>query len=161
MLKKVLVWVFAAIGFIVVIVAGQVGKEVGKSAGNAAVPVQVQPTEQQIDVAMMKDLSKAAAEINKKGAVMQDENSRMDGATVGPGRRLTYNFSLVNFLASDLEPNWLRQIQAPLLKSRVCGNKAMVSSMRYGVVYAYSYRDKGGLPIGVVEIKPSDCGINN
>jgi len=156
MLKKIL----AALGVIAVIIAaligGGIGKQVGKEVAKSAFsPSTLSP--QQMEVALIKGLTKGAEQINKRGPTMIDKDTRMERASVGPGARATYFYSFPNYSSQDVAPSWLYANLEPEVKRKVCASKEMKPSLQYGATYVFAYSGNNGTEIARFEINKNDC----
>ena len=91
-------------GFIVILIAAGIGKIGGKVASEAILG----PPPSDIVAA-------TAREINKKLPMMVGTETRLDSTTAGPGRILAYNYTLVNYSASQLDASSLAALQPLIL----------------------------------------------
>lgn|SRR5690554_6034999 len=159
MIKKLLSILGAIIGLIVVLVfagiGGQVGKEVGKAAFSPS-----KPTEKEIMAKLAEGFEVAAKQINDSAPTMVDEETRMDGASVGPGAMLTYHYTFPNYSASDIDSGLIQSNVLPSVRNSVCSSKEMKPSLQYGGKYTYSYSGKDGVLIGKFTIDRNDCGFS-
>src|SRR3954466_9718837 len=84
------------------------------------------------------DLESVAAEINKKCPVLIDEETQFDGV-VADEKNLTYNFTLVNALASAMDTSGFRVAMWPGILSTIRVSKEMESLRNDRVVFKYFY----------------------
>ena len=156
MIKKLVSILGAIIGLIVVLVfagiGGQVGKEVGKAAFSPS-----KPTEKEIMAKLAEGFEVVAKLINDSAPTMVDEETRLDGASVGPGAMLTYHYTFPNYSASDIDSGLIQSNVLPHVRSSVCSSK---ESLQYGGKYTYSYSGKDGVLIGKFTIDGNDCGFS-
>jgi hypothetical protein len=138
---------------IVAAVVGGIGKEVAKSVFAPSTP-----TPKQRENALTQGFSIAAQQINDRGPTMVDRDTRLDGASVGPGSRLTYHYTLVNHRSRDIDATRLTNILLPTVRQGVCNSKDMAKSLKYGATYVYSYSSSDGKRIAEFELRQSDCG---
>jgi len=159
MIKKLLSILGTIIGLIVVLVfagiGGQVGKEVGKAAFSPS-----KPTEKEIMATLAEGFEVAAKRINDSAPTMVDEETRMDGASAGPGALLTYHYTFPNYSSSDIDSGLIQSNVLPSVKSGVCSSKEMKPSLQYGGKYTYSYSGNDGVLIGEFTIDRNDCGFS-
>ncbi|WBA10764.1 hypothetical protein [Salinivibrio kushneri] len=159
MIKKLLSILGGIIGLIVVLVfsgiGGQVGKEVGKAAFSPS-----KPTEQEIMAKLAEGFEVAAKQINDSAPTMVDEETRMDGASAGPGALLTYHYTFPNYASSDIDSGVIQSDVLPSVMSSVCSSKEMKPSLQYGGKYTYSYSGNDGVLIDEFTIDRNDCGLS-
>lgn len=148
MLKKIL----ATLGFIAIVIGGSIANQFSKEIFSPSTP-----TPQKMEDVLIKGLTIAAEQINKRGPTMVDKDTRMDRAAVGPGSRLTYFYSLPNYSSQDMDPNWLHANVQPAVKNSVCASNEMKPSLQYGATYIYVYSGNNGTEITRFEISKSDC----
>jgi hypothetical protein len=154
MMKKIL----PVLGIIAVLIAGAIGGGFGKLVGTSLVEPD-RPTSQEIEVKLIEGFKKAAKQVNRNTPTMVDKDTRMDRATVGPGARVTYHHTFLNYTSKDIDPNWLRTNLRPVVKKNVCANEDMKASLQYGGIYIFSYSGNDGIKIASFEIDRNDCGF--
>ncbi|MCC6714026.1 MAG: hypothetical protein IT496_02255 [Gammaproteobacteria bacterium] len=147
--------IVAALGFIVILFAMGLGGTIGKYIGNYIVPPA--PTPQQIEEQLAQAFAKTVDEINRRGPTMVDPDTRLDGATVGPGARVTYHFTFPKYAARDIDVSALKQTFFPVVTKNVCSNKDMKPSIDYGATFVYAYKGNDGREIARVDITKSVC----
>lgn len=159
MIKKLLSILGAVIGIIVVLIFAGVGGQVGKEVGRAAFSPS-KPTEKEIMTKLAEGFELAAKQINDSAPTMVDEETRMDGASVGPGALLTYHYTFPNYSSRDIESALIQTNVFPSVKRGVCSSKEMKPSLQYGGKYTYSYSGNDGVLIGEFTIDRHDCGFS-
>lgn len=159
MIKKLLSILGAVIGIIVVLIFAGVGGQVGKEVGRAAFSPS-KPTEKEIMTKLAEGFKLAAKQINDSAPTMVDEETRMDGASVGPGALLTYHYTFPNYSSRDIESALIQTNVFPSVKRGVCSSKEMKPSLQYGGKYTYSYSGNDGVLIGEFTIDRHDCGFS-
>lgn len=159
MIKKLLSILGAVIGIIVVLIFAGVGGQVGKEVGRAAFSPS-KPTEKEIMTKLAEGFELAAKQINDSAPTMVDEETRMDGASVGPGALLTYHYTFPNYSSRDIESALIQTNVFPSVKRGVCSSKEMKPSLQYGGKYTYSYSGNDGVHIGEFTIDRHDCGFS-
>lgn len=127
------------------------GQVLGRTAGNAA--GKALANDQDIESA----LKKMAVQINKNMPTAVDAITRIDNLTTGPGRKFTYNYSVLNTQSSD--PNRITQNMRPRLIKSICPNQGMQIFFKSGVTVGYAYRGADGRIATTVDITPADCGF--
>ena len=149
--KVILVLGFVTI-IIVVIIAGNVGTEFGKSlfSGSKSSPTQ---NEKNIIIAF----TIAANQFNKGKPIMVDEITRWDRMEVGPGMRLTYRYTLPDYSSNEIKSRQLLAKVKPEIIKKACNSKEMTYSMRHGATYVYVYHGNDGIEITRLEINKNNC----
>lgn len=128
------------------LIGGAVGSAIGKSAGQAMSPEQA--------------LVKLVDQMNKQLPMALDRDTRWDTSQAGPGRRLTYNYTIVSARAAEIDSTFFYQAMSSHLRSSVCTKPDMQIFFKHGVTLSYSYRGSDGGYVGKVDISPRDCGIS-
>lgn len=105
-----------------------------------------------------EQLMKISSEINKSCPFMVDQDTRLDNTMGGPGKSITYNYTLVNYLEADINSDELRKYITPQLINNIKTNDDMKTFRENKVSLKYNYKDKLGKPILSVTISPSDYG---
>lgn len=99
-----------------------------------------------------QQLEKTVREGNKQLPKMISDDLRIDSASSGPGKRLTYNYSVLkDTTCRNLRSNTVG------IKQSVCSNKQMQFFFSKGVVVEYTYNDPTGIEQFRIAIDPSDC----
>ncbi len=103
-----------------------------------------------------EQLKTAANEINKRCPAMVDKDTRLDNAIAGPGKTMTYNYTLVNHNKKDLDINVFESFVRPNHIKNIKTNQGIKSFRENNVTMIYNYKDKNGIFIYRIEIKPKD-----
>jgi hypothetical protein len=102
-------------------------------------------------------LAKASAEMNKTAPRMMDPNVRMDSTSAGPGRTLTYRYTLVNLVKDEsFDTKRFEDAARPTLVNEYRTNPALKVFRDAGVSMNYQYSDKNGALIAMISIGPQD-----
>lgn len=109
------------------------------------------------DESIREILHATAEEVNRSAPYTIDKNTRLDSSTAGPGRKFTYNYTLVTLDRSSLDENLLEKFAGDV-KNRFCTDPAMKDFYQNRIVVDYHYRDRNGKFIKNIEIEPSECG---
>jgi len=148
--------VLSVLGFIVFLavaqIVGNLGNEVAKANLSSS-----QPTQQYIDAKFYEFFKKAAEQLNRRGPVMVDQETRWDRSVAGPGARLTFFYSFPKYSARDIDRSWLLEILQPDIKKKACGNQEMKSSLQHGGTYVYVYSGNDGIEIARFAVDRSAC----
>lgn len=117
--------------------AGQLGKDILSGVFEPSVDEKIALT--------VKDINKALPK-------MISEGIRLDPSTAGPGRRLTYNYTVYS---EDI----LQSIRSNLgaLQQTVCNSKDTRFFLSKGAVIVYSYHSPNGLEQFRLTVVQSDC----
>lgn len=97
--------------------------------------------------------------MNQSLPMMVDEDVRFDASFVGPGRMLSYKYTLVNYPINQVDSEQLAQfIRTPLTKT-ICTNPATQIFPKNGVLLNFNYYDNARNLITSVKISPNDCQL--
>jgi len=113
--------------------------------------------------AVEKALVKLAGLLNKNMPMYPDKETRADNVTAGPGKLLTFNYTMLTTTAKNvsLEKASVPKIFQETVKPQVCAMPDMQAFYKNGVTLIYSYRSVEGLPIAKMNLMPKDCGYAN
>lgn len=101
-------------------------------------------------------LIKVANEINKNCPFMVDQYTRFDNTIAGPGKSLAYNYTVVNYEATELNIESIRGNLTPILINNIKTNEDMKCFRENKVSLKYNYRDKSGVFLFSILINPED-----
>ena len=103
-----------------------------------------------------KQLLAMTNEINKSCPLVMDQDTRLDNTSAGPGRMITYNYTLVNLSIEKINVDEFRDYIQP----RVINNARTSDDMKYfrenEVTLRYKYSDKNGNFVFDVKVTPED-----
>lgn len=105
------------------------------------------------------ELQAASAELNKQLPMTMDADTRLDSTRTGPGLKLTYQYTLTSYSASELDSGQLQQIMEGAIRQAACSDPNMRQFFTNGVSIGYDYRGKQGGKVMEFAISPSDCGM--
>jgi len=103
-----------------------------------------------------KQLLQTAEEINKNCPIIVDKNTRLDNTLAGPGKRFTYNYTLVNFGADDIDKDKFIAAMKPKIFNGVKTNKDMEEFRNKKVEIVYVYKSKDNKEVARIVVSPSD-----
>lgn len=84
-----------------------------------------------------------------------DKHTRLDTTVVGPGNRLTYKYTLLNYATNDLDlPTFVSTLKPDLIK--LCKSPKYETFRRRQVELQFDYNDQNGNPIASVLVSPKD-----
>jgi hypothetical protein len=104
-------------------------------------------------------LVKASSDMNAKLPIMVDKYTRMDNTLAGPGKLLTYKYTLVQTVATDLDKAKLEELRKSMKSTIVQTYKtspAMKVFRDADVKLKYQYYDKKGAFVTDIEVNPTD-----
>lgn len=102
------------------------------------------------------ELQQVAELVNQQAPMMIDQETRLDGADAG-SQVLTYNYTLLNYTAGNMDRNKFTQALRPtLLKS---GCKTLEPLLSEGVDVQYIYRGKDKGEVATLRLTGADCGL--
>jgi hypothetical protein len=115
--------------------------------------------EKESDPRSQEFLGKIAAEINRSGPVMIDQETELMPAVGEPGM-LIYNYRLVSYSIMQLDHNKFAAGAKERLKQGACNRpETRDNFLKKGVTLRYSYFDKDKQHIATVDVMPGDCGF--
>ena len=95
------------------------------------------------DALISKELVDCCSQINSTLPMMVDANTRMDNAAPGPGKKITYFYTIV-----DVDPDLLNDAMFKQVEEGARGRVKHSSDLKIfrenGVDMRYVYRDEGG-----------------
>ncbi|MGD1919083.1 MAG: hypothetical protein ACFCAD_09410 [Pleurocapsa sp.] len=103
-------------------------------------------------------LHQIANTMNKRLPIMVDRDTRWDASFAGPGKSLSYNYTLVNYSAANIDGSLFAHNAHVLLTERVCNEPTTVIFPQEGVLLNFNYYDNTRNLIARVKVTPSDCG---
>ena len=156
--KKVLSFLAYSVTLIATLVLMSIGGMFGKIAGRSAF-TSTTPSAEQYEAELMRGFIDAAQKINKQGATIVNDETLMDGATVGPGLRITYHYILRKYTSQNVDPSAVQTNIRTEVTQRMCSNKEMKLSLQYGAIYGYIYAGTDNVEIARFEIDRKDCGF--
>ena len=108
------------------------------------------------NISYADQLMKGAQEINKTCPRMIDQDTQLDNVVTGPGKRFTYNYTLVNNTAESLNIERLKNHQNHSIIHSVRTNPCMEDLRKNEVYLIYSYKDKDKKNLFDIHITPDD-----
>lgn len=148
-MKKLLGVLGTAVFVVVVLIAGGMGKILGRSVAETAFA----PDKSEL-------VDRTVQEINKSLPMMVDKETRFDRAAHGQGDTIEYHYTILTLPTKAVEPQAFQNFEVDLRK-RVCGSSDMrkVFSADIGAQYIYKANDQA--EIGRIIFTPSDCANNS
>lgn len=103
-----------------------------------------------------KVLMEAASEVNKSCPIMVDADTRLENTVALPGNIFQYNYTLVNWVKDSIDLQSLKEYIEPIIVNNTKTNPQMKSMRDNNVILNYLYKDKEGVYLFEVKVKPSD-----
>ena len=141
-MKKPLVLV---VSLIAAIIGGAISKTVVKEYFDSRMESKVEAA-----------LRQAEVQINSTAPKMVDAETRLDGATAGPGRRLKYGYTVVRYKASEIDMNSWRNQVAPDIKRNVRNAEGMRYLFEIGTTVTYRYSGSDGVFVDEIVVTPGE-----
>lgn len=143
-IKKGLVVVAAVVGLFVIAIADGIGKLGGKAVS------------EYLSGTSSADIAKIASrEVNKKMPMMIDAETRIDSTSAGPGGHVTYNYTLINYSAADLNALTLSRLEDKV--TRVTCEQKTENLLAKKISLQFRYRSSDGLLVKDFTIYPRTC----
>ena len=102
-------------------------------------------------------LEQTAAAVNSSSPKLVDEDTRLDGAEVGPSDRFTYLYTLIHLDSKVTRVNEEARTEILVkIHSAYCGGN-LKEFQKADVSIGYRYRDRNGLPFTEITVHPHDC----
>jgi len=139
-IKGLKYWIGFAVAFAIFYAIGQIGGE--KLAGLFRKP------------AFDKALMETASEINKSCPIMIDNATRLDNAIALPDNVFQYNYTLVSMTKDSINIEELKGYLEPTITNFVKTNPDMKTMRDNKVTVNYYYKDKAGLYLFTISVKP-------
>ena len=103
-----------------------------------------------------QQLAAAAAEINTRCPMNLDDETRVDSVSCGPGKVLTYHYSLVKRSVGKLDIPHLQEAIRPGIANNVKVNPDLDALRGLQATFVYKYVDKAGRPAFDITVSPPD-----
>jgi len=103
-------------------------------------------------------IEREIAKANKQFPKQIDAETRINNVAAGPGKLITYNYTLINHQAVDLDADKFQKAMADKIKQETCRNRETQPYIKNGYSIAYSYKGNDGNPVATVTVVPDDCG---
>jgi hypothetical protein len=103
-----------------------------------------------IDGALMR----FASEYNKNCPIFVDKDTRLDNIITFPGKKIQYNYTLVNVNADYFNYSELKANLEPVIAANVRTSPEMKWLREKKTVFIYSYKDKNGVFMFKINITP-------
>lgn len=101
-----------------------------------------------------QELEKAAKEINSSCPKQLDEDTRLDSAKSGPGKKFSYYYTLTKYSSKDVAKDVFDKEIAPEIKKNAVKGDGVKTMLKNGISVEYHYSGKDGKYISMVKIDP-------
>ncbi|HLV39132.1 zinc ribbon domain-containing protein [Xanthomarina sp.] len=101
-----------------------------------------------------KVLMNVANEINKSCPIIVDADTRLDNSIALPNNVFQYQYTLINFLKSEIDIEEVKNIIEPILINTIKSSPEMKIFRDNRTTLAYHYRDKNGVFVLEISIAP-------
>ncbi len=142
---------------VVILVVVAAATAIGKETGRGAVKQYAASDVNRSDVTVEDALRQTANLMNRSLPMMVNKRTRLDNAAPGPGKRLTYYYTLVSYSSVDVTIQELKDAMWPTLRTSVCTDPQSHFLLQQGVQLVYHYKGSDGGYIGDFALNPSDC----
>ncbi|MEL6581846.1 MAG: hypothetical protein AAFQ14_19035 [Cyanobacteria bacterium J06621_12] len=129
----------------------------GITLAACATAIAFQPPTQAEIGNMSEILVQTADMMNQQLPMMVDADTRWDSSSAGPGKVLSYKYTLVNHSANHLDGTQFAKNIHPTLTDLICNNPATQIFPDNGVLLNFNYYDKSSNLIARVKVTPNDC----
>jgi hypothetical protein len=107
-----------------------------------------------------ESLRRVAAELNRSVPVMIDKETELLTAE-GAEEMLIYNYRLVRYSLSQLDPNQFATRIKPGLTRNACNRgETREQFLNKGITLRYAYFDNDKQHIATIDVTSADCGFN-
>ncbi len=129
-------------------------------AANGSINVNETPDRMTVDqeeAAWIARLEATAIDVNKMAPQSIDAETRFDKSVAGPGRKFTYEYTLINVDRETLDAAQIENFTKTILQ-HMCGNPNFREFFENKTVIGFRYNDQNGRLFSEISRKPSDCG---
>ncbi len=103
-------------------------------------------------------LVQTADMMNANLPMMIDQDTQWDSSVAGPGKTLTYNYTLLNYSSTEIDTEQFSSNIHEALVGTVCTVPVTKILPENGVLLNFNYYDSEHKLITKVQVPPSDCG---
>lgn len=111
----------------------------------------------QPNVSKEQALLQVANDINNSTPMQIDQETVLTNANA-QSNVLIYNYVLINYPSSQIDPNKLSNTLYMPIKNSVCSHPDMQSALRDGISFGYSYSGNDNVFVLRFVISPANCG---
>ena len=103
-----------------------------------------------------QNLNEISSEVNKSCPIILDDETKLDNTSVLQGNTFQYNFTLVNYTKNDIDIEKLKNILKDTLLNNIKTNAKLKPFKDNKVKLNYSYKDKDGTVLFLLEFTYDD-----
>lgn len=97
--------------------------------------------------------------VNRGLPRMVDGETRLDTTSAGPGRLLTYFYTLVNVQVANVNVEEFKEKMSAQMLSRYCNDGRMKNVLANNITITHVYKDSAGQEIATLALTREACGI--
>jgi hypothetical protein len=116
----------------------------------------IQKNKESSESKVFKELMDVAGEINKVLPAMADKETRFDNTMALPGRKVVYNYTLINYLKEEIDTVMFINALKKELMNNIKTTPDMEPFRNLNVIMIYRYRDKENNHICNIVVEPQD-----
>ncbi|MHC4661667.1 MAG: hypothetical protein ACYS8W_08250 [Planctomycetota bacterium] len=105
-----------------------------------------------------KQLAREISAMNKKCPMMIDEETRLDRLSSGPGMRVEYFYTVINYSKHDFEPGEFEATVKAMLLQNMQNNRELDKFRKFNVTFVHNYVDMSGDHLARIEVMLSEKG---
>jgi hypothetical protein len=124
-------------------------------ASTVTVNWQTAASAQQDDITAL--LEQTVEIMNKGLPTIIEPGIQWDSSVAGPGKKLTYNYTMMNYKSADLEGTEFASYVSESITNEVCSNPMTQIFPENGVLLSFNVYDNTHNLITQVEVADSDC----
>jgi hypothetical protein len=102
-------------------------------------------------------IAETASDLNRLLPRQVDMETRLDAVTAGPGRRLSFHYTLLDRTRAGMDVEAFNAGLQPVLRGAVCRKDSTWPSSMTGVTLSYHYRGSDGKFVSMIEIPHLSC----
>lgn len=102
-------------------------------------------------------LQMTAKMMNSSLPMMVDEDTQWDSSSAGPGKTLSYNYTLINYSTTNIDSSIFANNIRPTITKTICTTPATQIFPDNGVSLNFNYYDNTHNLIAKIQVAPSDC----
>ena len=102
-------------------------------------------------------LTQVSTMMNSTLPMMVEEGVQWDSSYVGPGKTLNYNYTMLDYSASQIDGTVFANTIRPDITNTICTTPETKLFPDNGVLLNFNYYDRDRSLITRVEVAPSDC----
>lgn len=98
------------------------------------------------------NLHQAARELSKQAPLMLDEETRLEGVSVGIGEQLDFNYTLVQMSIDEIDVDEFKEMMTPHLHNVYTNDPRLKWFRDHGIIRNHIYKDQNGALIASIPI---------